>query len=400
MGAKVGRQQARKRERELLEGIGDFEVLERLGAGVMGAVWRAVDRKLGRPVAIKLLLPHKRGTRAQSRMIREARALARLVHPNVVAVYEVGLIEDEDPCRAPVYIVLEFVAGQTMDEWMVERRGRRRPGGWRAVVSMYQGAGEGLAAAHRAGLIHRDFKPANLLIDHGTGAVKVADFGLAAVGDLPESAGSTLGGGVDEEGSSSGLDHSRDHARLTRMGAVLGTPAYMAPEQLLGEPATAASDQFAFCLCLWEAVHGDRPWRHGSLEELRSAAARRSLSPGRPLERVPRWLDRALRRGLALEPEDRFPNMEALLRELDEGPRRPRRRWTAVALGASLAVVAGASSWWTAERAERTPNAPDLGACEAARSHLAESWNRLGRRRCSGPSRPSAGPRRGPRPRR
>ncbi|EDM81569.1 serine/threonine kinase family protein [Plesiocystis pacifica SIR-1] len=378
-------------ERELLDRIGDFEILERLGAGVMGEVWRAVDRKLGRPVAIKLLLPHKRGTRAQDRMIREARALARLVHPNVVAIYEVGRIPVDGPGVEPIYIVLEFVDGETIADWNEARRASapgRAMGDWRAVLRMFRDAGEGLAAAHRVGLIHRDFKPANLLIERATGRVKVADFGLAFLGDGAVSASASSGDGSrdglgygsgDGESFDSGVDSSLDlepgSLRLTRAGAVVGTPAYMAPEQILSRAVTAASDQFAFCLCLWEALHGSLPWHYESMDSLRRAAARGLLRPGASVVTVPRWLDRAVRRGLSERVEDRFPSMEALLSELDEGPRRPRRRALAAGLGAALIAVAGLSSWWTAGRSERGPETPDLAACEDARARLDARWN-------------------------
>jgi serine/threonine protein kinase len=206
--------------------IGRYTVLQMLGAGGMGVVYAAFDPELDRKVAIKLLhvqLAPREGTTGATRLLREAQAMARLSHPNVIAVHDVGTHDGQ------VFMAMEFVEGQTLGDEL-----GARPRGWRDVVGLYVAAGRGLAAAHRSGLVHRDFKPDNVMIDR-EGRVRVLDFGLAC-----SRADSPLAK-IDATSTSS-LD-----IRLTATGAVMGTPAYMAPEQHMGQAADERCDQFAFC---------------------------------------------------------------------------------------------------------------------------------------------------------
>jgi tetratricopeptide (TPR) repeat protein len=260
-------------------GLGRFRVLERLGGGGMGVVYAAYDPELDRGVALKTVhVPHI----GRDIALAEAKALARLAHPNVVPVFDVGASGDH------VYIVMELVRGETLRAWV---QGKALP----EILDVYRQAGQALAAAHAAGLVHRDFKPDNAIV--GTdGRARVVDFGLAceAAPDPATDAATGAGGG--------------ETSSPVRVG---GTPRYMAPEQAAGALATPAADQYSFGVSLGEALRGD---------------------PGRP---VPRWLELVIERATAADPGARFPSMPALLRALGADPARLRRR------GATAAVIAG-----------------------------------------------------------
>jgi serine/threonine protein kinase len=269
--------------------IGRFTVIDRLGEGGMGVVYTAYDDQLDRKVAVKVLRGEatRQDQVGRTRLLREAQAMARLSHPNIVTVYEVGDLDDQ------VFIAMEFVRGVSLDAWL------KRPGQAhlaRDPRRVHRKAGRGLEAAHRAGIIHRDFKPHNVLVAD-EGAVKVLDFGLARAA---EHAGSEELSATPESGAynqSNLLD-----APLTRTGAIMGTPAYMAPEQHEGRPATAQSDQFSFCVSLHEGLYGIHPF---DCSTLGSAGRRRhhrplARSPGAN-SRVPGWLRRVLVRGLAVD---------------------------------------------------------------------------------------------------
>ncbi|WNG56618.1 tetratricopeptide repeat protein [Archangium gephyra] len=296
-----------------------YVVQERLGSGAMGVVYAAYDPELDRQVALKLLRPEGRHVEElKQRLLREAQALARLSHPHVVAVHDVGV------CGDGVFLALELVDGTTLADWLKE------PRPWREVLRVFLDAGRGLAAAHAAGLVHRDFKPANVLVGRD-GRARVTDFGLARpatrAGALPETP--TAQPVVPEEDSL---------GQLTRTGALLGTPAYMAPEQLDGHGVDALSDQFSFCVALYEALHGVRPFDGLSLRELgRAAREGKVKAPGRD-SKVPARVRNAVLRGLRPRPEDRFPSMEALLEALVPGPSRVR---TWVAVSAATACLVG-----------------------------------------------------------
>ncbi len=214
--------------------IGRFTVLRRLGAGGMGVVYAAYDEMVDRKVAIKLLQRMRVGEEAGDRLLREAQALGRLSHPNVIQVYEVGVHEER------VFVAMEFVEGCTLEAWEPEAS-------LAAVLDVYVQAGRGLAAAHEAGLVHRDFKPDNVLVGND-GRARVLDFGLArSAGEAPPDPASSA------ELERMGVDTTGDRlvTPLTRTGAVMGTPAYMSPEQHLGQPTDPRTDQFSFCVALW-----------------------------------------------------------------------------------------------------------------------------------------------------
>ncbi|MEM6989500.1 MAG: serine/threonine-protein kinase [Myxococcota bacterium] len=295
--------------------FGRFTLLDQVGAGAMGTVYSAFDPELDRKIAIKLLHGQldESPQRARARLLREARALAKLTHPNVATVYEGGHVGER------VFIAMEFVDGQPLDAWMEGKHP------WREVVSVFRDAGAGLAAAHAAGIVHRDFKPSNVMRS-ADGRVVVLDFGLAALDATTPT----------EERQPD--DGSGPVDRLTASRAVVGTPAYMAPEQHRGEPATASSDQFAFCVSLFEALYGTRPFkgttRASVLGAIEAGEIAGETSGGSGV--APR-IRRVVLRGLSPEPEDRYPTMEALLIDLDL--RRVARRRAGV-IGAVGGVVA------------------------------------------------------------
>jgi serine/threonine protein kinase len=285
--------------RESLRGgarFGRYIILDRLGVGGMGVVYGAYDPRLDRRVALKLLHPEsERAATAEGRasLLREARSMARLSHPNVVAVYDAGEIGGE------VYLAMEFVEGKTLRQWVSER-----PRSWREVLVMYLQVGEGLAAAHRAGLLHHDFKPDNVLVD-ATGRARVADFGLA--GRVPP--GRVAECARPGESASPG----RAMATAARASAITGTPAYMAPEQLAGGAADQRSDQFAFCVALYESLYGERPF---DTEAAPGLPVKRAPRPLPKDAKVPPWLRRVLARGLAEAPDERHASLDELLSTL------------------------------------------------------------------------------------
>jgi tetratricopeptide (TPR) repeat protein/predicted Ser/Thr protein kinase len=302
--------------------VGRYVILSLLGTGGMGAVYAAHDPELDRKVALKLLRSDASASDGV-RMLREARALAKLSHPNVVAVHDVGLV-GEGP-GAEVFIAMEFVDGVTLRAWLAEKTRSLRE-----IVEVFAAAGRGLAAAHKADLVHRDFKPDNVMIG-GDGRVRVMDFGLARAGtgewSLPGRA----------------LPTDPD-VRLTRAGVRLGTPAYMAPEQWLDEEVDARTDQFSFCVALWEALFEARPFRGETVHELMLAVTEGPPARTPAGRRAPKWLARALERGLSRAPSQRFPTMDALLAELERGLARQRRRpllFGLAALGVATAALFG-----------------------------------------------------------
>jgi eukaryotic-like serine/threonine-protein kinase len=330
-----------------LRRFGRFVLLERLGAGGMGVVYAAFDEKLERKVAIKFVAAHRGDERAHERLLREAQAQARLSHPNVVTIYEVGALPE-----GGLFIAMELVKGQTLRAW--QRGGVRT---WREVVAVYAVAGEGLAAAHRAGIVHRDFKPDNVLVGDD-GRVRVADFGLAFAAE----AAAAVDPDVRTPDSLRGAD-SQPVRVPTAAGAIAGTPGYMAPEQLAGE-ADGRTDQFGFCVALYEVLHGERPYADLAFAHGERPAPRRS----EPDPVYPRWLWDVTMRGLALEPERRFPSMDALLAELLRHRGRARRRaLIAAGLAGALALAAGLTAKLSAE-------APPL-PCPLAMAELVGVWD-------------------------
>jgi serine/threonine protein kinase len=284
--------------------IGRFVMLELLGSGGMGEVFLCYDPELDRRVAVKLLRPIRGGRagEAPARLLREARAIARLSHPNVVTVHDVALWEGR------VFLAMEYVAGPTLTAWARDHVGETAE-----IVAVYRRAGEGLAAAHRAGLVHRDFKPDNVLVAEG-GRPRVLDFGIARADESADD--------VPVLSSSSALAVIDPAIDLTSTGMLLGTPAYMAPEQLSGLPVDARTDQFSFCVALWEALHGQRPFAGDDLLTLTANVLQARLRPPPRETRVPERIERALRRGLSRDPRRPLPRHAGAARR----PRPAERR--------------------------------------------------------------------------
>jgi tetratricopeptide (TPR) repeat protein/predicted Ser/Thr protein kinase len=342
--------------------VGRYVLLERLGAGGMGVVFAAWDPELDRRVAIKLISDRspKLHRQLQARLRREAQAMARLAHPNVVQVYDAGAADER------LFIAMEYVDGISLRRWL-----QAAPRSGPEIVAAFRQAGEGLAAAHAQGVIHRDFKPDNVLVAND-GRVLVVDFGLASWA-TSDSSGASPGESEpepeeldepddepeppeppDDRTHYSTLDSSggvardfaqTEHGNLTVPGAVLGTPAYMAPEQHRGQPTNTHSDQFSFCAALWEALNGRLPFGRGALVLARARTEKIGEWQRRD---VPASVERALRRGLIWNPEQRWPDMRALLDALD--PPRRRHRWVTVAvpvlaigLGLAAAQLGGES---------------------------------------------------------
>ena len=269
--------------------IGRFVVRGRLGGGGMGVVLAADDPDLGRRVAIKLVRAGDDRPTLRARLLREAQAMARIDHPHVVRVHEVG---DHGPS---LYIAMALIEGQTLTAWLTT------PRPWREILAVFRQAGLGLAAIHAAGLVHRDVKPDNVLVDRD-GRAHVSDLGLVR--------------------ALAATSHPALDAALTHTGMVLGTPGFMAPEQQRGDAVDARADQYAFCVALRDALRGAAP---------------------------PRAITAALRRGLAFDPDARFPSMGALLAALEPGRGRGRAMAAAlvtavVAGGVTIAAVAGAGA--------------------------------------------------------
>jgi hypothetical protein len=310
------------------ERAGRYEVVDVVGAGAMGTVYAAHDPNLDRTVAIKLLHAELgRGRKAaelRARLALEARALARISHPNVITVYDTGTVGDQ------VFVAMELVAGGTLRSWLADA-----PRSWWEVRDAYLAAGRGLAAAHAAGIVHRDFKPDNVLVG-ADGRVRVTDFGLSRA-DWDDPAPERL----TEASGEQTLPASHSRQQLTATGALVGTPVYMAPEQLEGGAATARSDLFSFCVALYEALYGERPFGGGSLEELRRSTRGPVRDPPAGT-RAPRWIRGVLLRGLRADPDQRHPSMTALCDTLSREPARVRL-WVA-ALGVALIVGAAATA--------------------------------------------------------
>lgn len=306
---------------------GRYSLKSEIGAGGIGRVYRAHDQKLSRDVAIKFLRTSAERRGSTDTLVQEAKVLARLQHPNIVAVYDVGHVDGE------LYLTMELVTGRSLDRWLAQQQRR-----WDTIVPVFQQAGAGLAAAHAAGVIHRDFKPSNAMVGDD-GRVRVVDFGLARAFE-PTAAPS----------------QSSQSASVRTTAA--GTHRYMAPEQFDGL-ASAASDQFGFCTSLFEALTGERAWKTAVNRGVEGRS--RSSGPDQRLKTagVPGWLRRTIVRGLRVAPSERFESMEDLCAAL-----RAPRRWP-LAASLATAVVGGALAWTTA--AQQT-------GCEDAGAQARDLW--------------------------
>ncbi len=322
--------------------LGRYTISSYLGAGAMGVVYAAYDPQLDRQVAIKLCRARADANEAShhERLLREARSMAQLSHANVVTVHDAGVVDGQ------AFIAMQLVPGCSFRAWLAADRRN-----WRAIVAMMQRAGAGLAAAHDAQIIHRDFKPENVLVDE-TGWPRVSDFGLAREDTAPP------------ESSAVSHDVAAPGASMTKTGVLLGTPAYMAPEQLEGRPATARSDQFAFCVTLYEAVFGERPFAGETPHELLKAIQQGRIRPGLTNRHL-HQLRQTLVRGLAAEPAERYPTMHDLVAKLETTVRPKRRR--AVLAAALLLVCASGVAVYLQSRGP---------SCEeAAALHLTDLWS-------------------------
>jgi tetratricopeptide (TPR) repeat protein len=323
--------------------IGRYLVLEAAAQGGMGMVFSAYDPELHRRVAIKLvrfdLASSELAEAMRERFRREAQAMARLSHPNVVTVYDVGTYGPS------LYIAMEWVEGVDLFGW--QEAAPRDP---KEILAHYLEAGRGLAAAHAAGIVHRDFKPANVLLGKD-GRVRVTDFGLARTTSKKNSSGA--GGGHI---SLVGISIGDSQPELTAPGHTMGTPGYMAPEQILGERADARSDQFNFCATLYEALYGRLPFEGEDYTTQARNVLAGNLRPPEPTDRVPRYLWPVFQRGLHRYPDQRFPDMNALLTALADDPRQRRRERLGVGLigllvlGVLLGLGLGARTIYVRER--------------------------------------------------
>jgi eukaryotic-like serine/threonine-protein kinase len=333
--------------------VGRYVVVGVLGAGGMGVVYAAYDPDLGRKVALKMLRGEIDNDEQRARQLREAQALAALRDPNVIGIYDFGMQD------GAFYIVMEFVDGTTLGEWLAAG-----PKPWRDVLERFLAAGRGLVAAHAAALIHRDFKPHNVLLGKD-GRVQVSDFGLARAEPLRPS--QALLATVPTRGKA--LDHA-----VTELGAVMGTPAYMAPEQHAGEPVTAQTDQFSFCVALWEGLYGQRPFAGSSAAELAAAMIHGGIQAPPTSARVPVWLRGVLERGLRLEPSERYPSMQHLIDALAADPTRRARRIGAAA--GALAIVSAIVVGYGTYRARSARNELALAVeCKQQDRVLAGVWD-------------------------
>lgn len=323
------------------ESLGRYQILSIAGTGGMGRVYAAFDPQLDRRVALKVVHT-KDDASHQQRASREAKALARLSHPNVVAIHEVTEHDGQ------LLIAMEFVKGQTLKGWMSAHppSGKRQ---WLLdALDVLLQAGRGLAAAHEAKLVHRDFKPANVLVGDD-GRVRVVDFGLAR--------GVLVRGDIEDTRDSDGASSDQ----ITKTGAVVGTPAYMAPEQMRGDPLDGRTDQYGFCVAAWELLYGVRPSLEAGVPDAPQDSA------------VLDAVEKALRKGLSAAPGSRFGSMERLLEKVQaelealQG-RRPKRR-LAVGLVAGVVVLGGVFGTLPLLQQRK------LAACRAEADVLAGAWN-------------------------
>lgn len=349
--------------------LGRFTVLEKIGAGGMGVVYAAHDPDLDRKVAVKVLRSLRTGALETERLFREAQAMARLSHPHVVTVHEVGVEDDH------VFVAMEYVEGGTLADLIHSgqpcEKARISP-----TLSLMRQCAQGLAAAHATGTVHRDFKPTNVLLTVD-GRAKIADFGLARFDDSePDPAASDSLSSADalaqRPASGSSTASGSPSNRLTLTGDVLGTPAYMAPEQLDGV-ADVQTDQFSFCAAFYEVFYGHRPFKGDNLTELLVNIAEGRMETAPPSSHVPGWLHRVLRRGLSLRPEDRYLDMSALSDALEVGERRRRRKGYATRAIGGIAVAGTLVGAYVGTTRYQTQLRVD--ACVARGDEIDKLWN-------------------------
>ena len=325
------------------QAAGRYLVLERLGHGGMSVVYVAYDPQLDRKVALKLMRPDtgESDEQAHARLLREGKAMARLAHPNVVRVYDVGIMDER------VYMAMELVEGHNLRDWLALEARR-----WREIIDVMVRAGRGLAAAHAAGLVHLDVTPRNVLVGED-GEVRMVDFGLARQPRTVE----------PSSPPSESTRTLKEVERLTHTGMVMGTPGYMAPEQLEGRPPDDRSDQFSFCVTAWEALFGQRPFAGSRLAEYSAAVHAGAIREPPSSARVPARIRRLLERGLRRARDDRYPNLSELLDALADDPRR-RLLGRAAVVGVAASVGLGAWAF----------NAEKTDPCAHVEPRLEEVW--------------------------
>jgi len=338
---------------------GRYTVLGPLGQGGMGIVLAAYDARLDRRVALKLLRNRPGGphvsTDENSRLMREAQAMARLSHPHVVSVYDSGALED-----GSLFIAMEFVQGKTLRQWQKEARP------WRQVLEAYVAAGRGLAAAHAANLIHRDFKPDNVLVAQD-GRIRVTDFGIARAATVVEPQEQAP---VSVDSLSASASASSWSSALTLPGSLMGTLGYMAPEALRGYTAGVRGDVFSFCAALYEALYGQLPFRGASPTDLTRAQLEGKVAPPPASSPVPAWVTRTVMRGLSVDPHARPASMDELLTELADDPELRRQALLRkVGLSAMVAVLAGLAIWGWVRQQTQEP------VCRHMDRQLAGIWD-------------------------
>jgi hypothetical protein len=322
--------------------VGRYTIARRIGAGGMGVVYQARDVGLGRLVGLKLMLAHRDSNAAADRLLREARAMAGISHPNVVTVYDVGEYEGR------LYYAMELMHGGTLREWLAQEK--RTP---RDVAHVMMQAARGLSAAHAAGLVHHDFKPDNVLVG-ANGSVRVSDFGLVRMATpVPPMTPSTDTGIPPADGN-----------------LIIGTPGYMAPEQLLGEPTDARTDQFSFCITLCEALYGEGPFKGQITTDVETKiVVMKAVLAGDvqiPTSRaVPSWLRRIILRGLAADPAQRWPSLEMVADLIDRGLHRNRRFGGVAAAAALVAGSIVATVWAIGDRTPAAEWRPDVIGIES-----------------------------------
>jgi predicted Ser/Thr protein kinase len=336
--------------------IGRFEVVRQIGDGAMGIVYEARDPQLGRHVAVKVMRDIDATDDSAARTKREAQALARLSHPNIVTVHEVG------HWLNGVFIVMELIEGTTLRSWM-----DAGPRPWREVLELFGQIGRGLVAAHRAEVVHRDFKPENVLIGHD-GRPRIVDFGLARH-EVDTSENREVS---DDDAAALAETGEQDSLAtpLTRTGAILGTPAYMAPEQHAGAEAGVESDQFSFCVTLWEALYGARPFSGSTRAEVARAASEGSITAPSPSRAAPTWVRATIERGLAADAADRYSSLAQLL-DVFERKIGQRRRRAMIAAAVLVTVTLGGATAYSLTRDASSGSR----ACTPAADRLAGVWN-------------------------
>ena len=321
--------------------IGRYVLRKVVGRGGMGVVYVAFDPTLNRRIAIKILHGKKSfddSEKARLRLLREAQAMAAIGHPNLVQVHDVGTY------RGAVFIAMEFVNGRTLREWNAETTAED----WGTILKVYLSAASALQAAHDADLIHRDFKPDNVMLGFDS-RVRVMDFGLARSTSKRKPDASMSG----DLSTSDVLDKP-----LTATGMIMGTPAYMAPEQFLGEPTDERTDQFSFCVSLYEALYGYRPFQGKNRTAIAKAVMRGKIKLPDKKHPVPEYVLEALIKGLQCTPEDRFDSMRQLSDSLTEAPKfEATQPWLLYALIGSVAIIGVGWYWITARTLNRhTPS--------------------------------------------